>query len=332
MTATVRQGDTCSTSRYDYIVGADGAHSAVRTSVGIDMVGPDNLGAYLAVLFRAPLADVVGERRYGLYMVQHQGPPSVFLPTDNRDRWVYSIPFDPSVESLADYPHERIVQLIRNAAGVELDPKILRVGEFAFAAQIAQCYREGRAFLVGDAAHRMTPRGGTGMNTAIHDGFDLGWKLAWTLRGWDNGEILDTYEAERRPVGLRNTQRSAAEQSNRDVSGDYLDDLGGRLPHAWLSDGVTSTLDLLGPGLTLLTGAKNEAWTEAAAAGSRVPIDVRMVDTGAAESLGIDADGAVLVRPDGRPVGRWLAAVDSAELAGAVRGITAGVVGHATAR
>ena len=85
--------------------------------------------------------------------------------------------------------------MIRLATGVaDLQPQILRIGGFSFAAQLAERFRSGSTFLVGDAAHRVSPRGGTGMNTAIHDGFDLGWKLAWVLRGWARPELLDSYE------------------------------------------------------------------------------------------------------------------------------------------
>jgi len=69
---------------------------------------------------------------------------------------------------------------------------------FTFAAQLADRFRRGNVFIVGDAAHRVTPRGGTGMNTAIHDGYDLGWKLAWVLTGWAEPSLLDSYESERR--------------------------------------------------------------------------------------------------------------------------------------
>jgi 2-polyprenyl-6-methoxyphenol hydroxylase-like FAD-dependent oxidoreductase len=93
-----------------------------------------------------------------------------------------------------------------------------RVGRFSFAAQIAARYRDQRVVLVGDAAHRVTPRGGTGMNTAIHDGFDLAWKLGWVLRGWAAPGLLDSYQTGRRPVGLHNTARSAdPDGSRRDV-------------------------------------------------------------------------------------------------------------------
>ena len=93
------------------------------------------------------------------------------------------------------------------------------IGAFTFAAQLAERFREGSAFLVGDAAHRVSPRGGTGMNTAMHDGFDLGWKLAWVLRGWAQPALLDTYELERRPIVEHNLARSADPGgSNREVA------------------------------------------------------------------------------------------------------------------
>lgn len=322
VTVTLRRDGETLTVRAQYVVGADGAHSAVRRCTGIAMEGPGDLGAYLAVLFRGPVADVVGERRHGLYMVVRPGPPWVFLPTDRVDRWVFSMTWDPTTETRDDYPRERLVELIRAGAGApDLDPEIVWTGDFTFTAQIASHYRQGRAFLVGDAAHRMTPRGAAGMNTAIHDGYDLGWKLGWVLRGWAHESLLDSYEAERRPVGLRNMQRSAVAADQRDVSEDYLDDLVDRIPHAWLPDGRTSTLDLLGDGLTVLAGPDARV-VQGSAHG--VPVDVRRVDVSVAKALRLGDDGAVVVRPDGRPVARWTASSNasfpSAAVCAALRG------------
>ena len=94
-----------------------------------------------------------------------------------------------------------MTRLIRIAAGVpDLEPRITRITTFKFAAEIADRFSDRRAFLIGDAAHRVSPRGGTGMNSAIADGHDLGWKLGWVLSGWAGEQLLDTYETERRPV------------------------------------------------------------------------------------------------------------------------------------
>jgi 2-polyprenyl-6-methoxyphenol hydroxylase-like FAD-dependent oxidoreductase len=88
-------------------------------------------------------------------------------------------------------------------------PRLERVGSFTASVRLAEHFRSGDAFLIGDAAHVSTPRGGTGLNTAFHDGFNLGWKLAWVLRGWADPALLDSYKAERRPVAEHNVARSA---------------------------------------------------------------------------------------------------------------------------
>jgi hypothetical protein len=69
---------------------------------------------------------------------------------------------------------------------------------------VAQRYRRGRVFLAGDAAHLNSPSGGFGLNTAMGDVIDLGWKLAAVLEGWGHADLLDSYEAERRPIAIRN--------------------------------------------------------------------------------------------------------------------------------
>jgi putative polyketide hydroxylase len=198
--------------RAGWLVGADGAHSPVRTGLGIAMDGPGHLAEQLTVLFEAPLATVVGDRRYGIYFVQHPRAGGVFVPNGPRDRWLYGRTWDPEHERLEDYTDARLSGLIRTAAGVgDLPVRVVAMGAFSFAAQVAERYREGCAFLVGDAAQRMTPRSGMGMNTAVAEAHDLGWKLAWVLNGWAGPGLLDTYEAEWRPVGARRAARSTLE-------------------------------------------------------------------------------------------------------------------------
>jgi hypothetical protein len=286
------------------------------------------------VLFEAPLWDVLGERRHGIYVITDPKAAGVFVPVGANDRWLYGREFTVGPQRPAELSQDGITDLLRRASGVKsLQPKIERVGSFSFAAQIASRYREQHVFLVGDAAHRVTPRGGTGMNTAIHDGFDLGWKLGWVLNGWAERQLLDTYESERRPVGLHNTARSAdPEGSRREAAEGLAADLGDRIPHVWLHrDGARiSTLDLLGPSVTLLTDDFGAIWRHALPS-TVATVAAQVVDAAAADKLGIHGGGAALVRPDGKPIAIWADAVPdpAGAMAAAMNGMamctTAGV-------
>ena len=302
--AQLRTAATDTTRAVDagYVIAADGAHSTIRRAAGIAMRGPDRLSATATALFHAPLWSILGPHRYGIYYTERDG--GTFLPAGPGDRWLYGIGgYDPDREGPADFPPERLAGLIRLGAGVPgLEPRIERIGTFSFAAQLAGTYRAGRVFLAGDAAHRVTPRGGTGMNTAIADGYDLGWKLAWVLRGWAGPELLDSYEAERRPVAEHNVARSADPGGSRRAADEEVPaDLGGRIPHRWLPGSRTSTLDLLGPGLTVLSGPRPPARPEPA---GPAPLTEHRLDAMTARALGIADGAALVVRPDGVPAVR----------------------------
>jgi putative polyketide hydroxylase len=314
--------------RARYLVAADGAHSPVRHLLGVEM--HERAGAYagVQVVFRAPLWRVLGSRRYGLYVVTNPAAPGLFLPAGRDDRWVYGPTLPSDVEQPPELEPTWIAEAIRQGAGLaDLDPRIERVGPFRSPAQLADRFRAGRTFLAGDAAHRVTPRGGTGMNSALLSGYDLGWKLAWVLQGWAGPDLLDSYEAERRVVAEHNLGRSTDPNGSRRPVVDELSvDLGGRIAHAWLpsTSGPISTLDLLGPGWTLFTGPSRDAW-DAAASPSPAPVTVRALDAVAARAIGVRGDGALLARPDGVPVGVWASAAGAADLqrAMASRGMVA---------
>jgi 2-polyprenyl-6-methoxyphenol hydroxylase-like FAD-dependent oxidoreductase len=164
-----------------------------------------------------------------------------------------------------------VADLVRAAAGAPgLPVAVGRVGAFRFEAELADRFRVGPVFLVGDTAHRVTPRGGTGMNAAIASAHNLAWKLAGVLRGWAAPSLLDTYDAERRPLVEHNVARSVDPGGTRRPPGDELTvDLAGRIGHHWVEapgGSRVSTLDLIAPlGLTLLTGPDGTAWRGAAA-------------------------------------------------------------------
>src|SRR3954447_4759416 len=293
--ATLRDVRTGSVSSVHarYLVVAEGARSAVGDALGIELVGPEGAMAGVTTLFRAPLWDVVGTHRHLIYSVNHPDAAGVFLPAGRGDRWLYgSASMDTNG---ANDGHA--ADLIRLGAGVpDLPVRIEGARAFSAAAQLAECFPCGPVFLAGDAAHRVTPRGGTGLNLALHDGHDLGWKLAWALRGWAGDELLDSYEAERRPVAEYAAARSADPRgSYREPERELPVDLGGRIPHAWVED--RSTLDLLGTGYTLFASRGAELPSLDVAP----PVTVRRLDPIVARAVGAVGDSVLLVRPDGRP-------------------------------
>ena len=284
-----------------HLVAADGARSSVRELLGIRVrdVGVPYDG--VQVVLRAPLAPVVGDHRYALYAVTTEQAPGLFVPAGRSDRWIYGSAIAPEDLRAPGADPVRLERAIRRGAGVpDLEVTIEHVRPFHSEAQLAERFRNGRAFLVGDAAHRMTPRGGTGLNTAIRSGHDLAWKLAWVVHGWADPELLDTYERERFPVAAHNVARSGDPDGSRRAAVDELHvDLGGRIAHAWLpaARGRTSTLDLLGPGWTVLAGPDASGVELDVPDGA--PAIVHVLDAVTALTLGVAQDGAVLVRPDG---------------------------------
>ncbi len=285
----------------DYLIGADGAHGIVRQALDIGVTAREDLMHSLTVVLHAPLWDVVGEHRYGIY-VTDEPTPAMFLPAGRDGRWIFGSSSDPGLDRRWEPTNDELLAQVRASAGVpDLPVRWGTRSRFSFSAALADRFRSGRAFLIGDAAHRVTPRGGTGMNTAIADGHDLGWKLSWVMHGWAPEALLDTYESERRPIAEHTVQRSIDPRgSRRDTATELPVDLGGRLPHMWVDTpaGPVSTVDMLGPGLTVFTA---DGRVEPARA-SGPPLRVRRVDRRTAVALAADRPGGLLVRPDGVPV------------------------------
>ncbi|WP_338484273.1 FAD-dependent monooxygenase [Streptomyces sp. SCSIO 75703] len=224
VTALVKSRDTGehTTIRADYLVAADGPRSPVREQLGIGQSGPGDLFHNISVTFRSRrLADVVGDRRFIVCYLTTPDADGALLPVDNRENWVFHAPWHPEQgETLEDFTDERCAEHIRRAVGDDaLDIEITGRAPWHAAQRVARAYRSGRVFLAGDSAHEMSPTGAFGSNTGIQDAHNLAWKLAAVLDGWAGDGLLDTYDAERRPVAEATSARAAARSAEHSHPG-----------------------------------------------------------------------------------------------------------------
>jgi 2-polyprenyl-6-methoxyphenol hydroxylase-like FAD-dependent oxidoreductase len=184
-----------------YLVGADGAHSTVRESLGIAMQGEGALAPNLNVIFRAPALAGMHDKGPAIqYWMVNREAPAYLGPMDGHGLWFLIAPRLPGGTDLSRVdPRE----LVRRACGLEFDMEIVHADPWTAQRLIAERYGKERVFLAGDACHLHPPSGGHGMNMGIGDAVDLGWKIAATLQGWGGPALLGTYELERKPVHQR---------------------------------------------------------------------------------------------------------------------------------
>ena len=195
--------------RSRYLLAADGAGSRIRKALGIDLVGPARLASFVMIHFEADLRRLVGQRPAALYWTTQPGAIGTFVAHDIDSTWVYMHAFDPEREEAGDYDERACAALVRRALGTDAaEFQIRTIRPWHMTAQVAARYREGRAFLVGDAAHRFPPTGGLGLNTGVQDAHNLAWKLAVVESGGAPPALLESYDAERRPVAEANAAAS----------------------------------------------------------------------------------------------------------------------------
>ncbi|SNS88161.1 2-polyprenyl-6-methoxyphenol hydroxylase [Noviherbaspirillum humi] len=200
------------TLRADYLVGADGPRSPVRQQLGFRYAGETGVAR-----------DFMGGRMYAIYLrapdfyeaVPHD--PAWMNVSFNADRRAFMAAVDGKGEFAFHTqlkPHENedeitddeAARMFQRAVGAPVKTEVLsRRSWTAGHALVADHFQRGRVFLGGDAVHLFTPTGGLGYNTAVEDAVNLGWKLAAVLKGQAAPALLDSYEAERRPLAVRNT-------------------------------------------------------------------------------------------------------------------------------
>ena len=196
----------------DYLIGADGARSLVRQALGIRYAGESGT-----------LRDFVGGRMYAVYA----RIPDFYRAVPHRPAWMNVCfnperrAFMPAVDGKGVFTlhtqlraHEQEERLsvadaqamVQAAIGAPLEVEVLgRDTWTAGHSLVAERFADRRVFIGGDAAHLFTPTGGLGYNTAVEDAVNLGWKLAAVLKKQAAPTLLGSYEAERRPLAVRNT-------------------------------------------------------------------------------------------------------------------------------
>ncbi len=206
VSATTRPHDGGAQTRWraKYLIGADGAHSAVRALLGVDFPGK-------TVLSSIVLADVKlahGPTGGGLTLGSTRNEFAFLAPYDRHEgdgRWYRAMVWDRRHQVSDSEPvgAQEIARILGRA--MKADVGLLEVSwksRFHCDERQVEQYRHGRIFLAGDAAHVHSPMGGQGMNTGIQDAANLAWKLDAALAGADDA-VLDSYQAERHPIGRR---------------------------------------------------------------------------------------------------------------------------------
>lgn len=302
------------TVRAEWVVAADGASSPTRRIQGVGADGPGDLGHFLNVFFQAepPLEG----RSSLLYTILREDLVEFLVSVNGRDLWL----MHHFLRGSGEAPDEDALSaLIRFAIGLpDLPVRILSLAPWVMSPKVSAQFRSGRVFYTGDAAARLSPAGGLGMNIGLQSAHNLAWKLAEVLKGRARETLLDSYEAERRGLSLAamrsSTQNSGEVFAQVDLAlrgefdalkevlrhshrneDDLTFDLGARygeqfrFPHAPHKGG--STLDLFGRDFVIVAGPR-------AAVGAADLPRVEVLERMPAES-GCSDSGACLVRPDG---------------------------------
>src|SRR3954452_19919686 len=189
-----------------YMVGCDGGNSLVRRQFDIKLNGEANIQQLRQALYycddlyeRIP----IGKGRH-YHVADAEGS---FLIVQDSTRHF-------TLHSVVD-KDEDMATMFERVVAMPVKYEMLYVGQWKMNLLLADRYGEGRVFVAGDAVHLVIPTGGLGMNTGVGDAIDASWKLAATLQGWGGPKLLQSYEAERRPVGAINVKASGSGTSGR---------------------------------------------------------------------------------------------------------------------
>ncbi len=215
---TVRVRDRARGDEYDirarYVVGADGGRSQIATDVGLPLNGRMGVGGSINIVFEADLTHLVADRPSVLYWVLQPGADvggigaGLVRMVRPWHRWLIVWGYD--IDGPApDLTEEYALSIVRKLIGDDDVPvRIESSSAWTVNHLYAEQYSAGRVFCAGDAVHRHPPSNGLGSNTSIQDSYNLAWKLAAVIRGQAGPGLLDTYSAERAPVGKQIVDRA----------------------------------------------------------------------------------------------------------------------------
>lgn len=194
----------------DFVVLADGLHSALREQVGIGTQAGPQLGTLLDIHFTADLRKLTADRESVLYWILRPEVSGVLITVSPEvGDWLLEVPL--AAGATWDQLRGDHLGLLRTAIGADVDVAVRGSRTWSMSSTMALDWADAtnRVFVIGDSAHTFAPTGGFGMNTGIQDGHNLAWKIAGVLRGWAARSLLASYETERRPVAEFNARRSA---------------------------------------------------------------------------------------------------------------------------
>jgi 4-hydroxyisophthalate hydroxylase len=185
----------------EYVVGCDGSRSIVRRAAGITQTLSDHDRLMVLLVFHSNglhrlLERFPGKSFYNVLHPELDGYWKFFGRVDLGNTWFFHAPVPADI----DRDSFDFRRLVHDAAGAEFDVEFEHIGFWDLRFALADSYRAGRIFIAGDAAHSHPPYGGYGVNSGLEDATNLSWKLAATLQGWGQADLLDSYDAERRPV------------------------------------------------------------------------------------------------------------------------------------
>ncbi len=269
----VEAGGEVRTERFRYLLGCDGGRSPIRDRLGVKVEGHTLAERYVLVDILADL-DVANPRDYP-YLAYFGDPQEWMIVVRQPHCWRFLFPLP---EGQAEPTAADLAAKTRRFIGDVDRLEVLGQNVYTVHHRVADRWRDGRVFLLGDAAHLITPMWALGLNTGVLDASNLPWRLAWVERGWATDALLDGYEAEQAPVAIQGSGEMAeaarlymSRRSEEIASGGA----GGNWGNAFTRGLLGVSLDVDGSGDWSMVRSGSEP--DAVRAGDRAP-DLPLID------------------------------------------------------